>query len=246
MAQKLQIGDTVYVACARFEELTQNPVALYETTVAAIANRKVQVNLPDGEISDWIGKGLTHKDVGILIITIGELETETTLLDPLAKSVLQFCRLLVPDDQLKAIKLRSLAELNSVWKREQAAYSHIILIAHGKEDGIRFGVDDWVDATKFGESLRLWGAASKVFISLCCQTGYKEFGGTFSEQAICRSLIVPFQSVHSAVASQFCQSLLASHFIEGKTIGVAFKRARKSVTGSTSFRLWKSGKLKTK
>ena len=173
MANKIQTGDTVYVACAHFQVLNDHPVALYETKVVDVSDKKVLINLPNGHDPAWIGKGLAHKNAGIIIITIGDFETEFTLLDPLAKSVLQFCRLLVPDDQLRAIKLRSLSELKSVWTKEQAAYSHVIFIAHGRKSGIKFGVDDWADTTQLGESIRVWGASPKVFISLCCQTGYK-------------------------------------------------------------------------
>jgi hypothetical protein len=177
-------------------------------------------------------------------MTVGDYETESVLLDPLAKSILQFCRLLIPDDQVKAVKLRSLAEFTFFWARDQAAYSHIILIAHGSPSGIKFGVDDWIDAEYFGKALSARGTASKTFISLCCQTGYKSFGGQLSRLSICRYFVAPFHSVHGAVASQFCQTFLTSHFIEGKSAGVAFKHARSSVPGSTSFRLWNGGNLK--
>jgi hypothetical protein len=170
-------------------------------------------------MSGWVGAELVHRDVGVLIITIGDYEAETVLLDPLAKSVLQFCRLLVPDDQVKAFKLRSVDEFKFFWSRDQAAYSHVVLIAHGSQNGIKFGVDDWINPTRFEDALKVKGASPKTFISLCCQTGYKSFGGCFSKLSICRGFIAPFHSVHGAVASQFCQTFLTSHFIEGKARG---------------------------
>jgi hypothetical protein len=139
VANNLNINDKVYVPSSRISELNNHPVALYKTTVVDSANCKVKVSLPKGGVTGWIGAGLVHRDVGVLIITIGDYETETGLLDPLAKSVLQFCRLLVPDDQVWAFKLRGINELKIFWSRDQAAYSHVVLIAHGRQDGIKFG-----------------------------------------------------------------------------------------------------------
>ncbi|MBI3774263.1 MAG: hypothetical protein HY273_01690 [Gammaproteobacteria bacterium] len=218
-------------------------VALYRTTVAEVSGKKDQVNLPNGRV-EWVGSGLLHKDVGILIINIGDLETEHTLLDPLAKSIAQFCRLLVPDDQIRSIRVRSMAELQKFWSKNQEAYSHVVWIGHGSETGITFAVDGLKDAAAFVTDLRIYGASKKTYISLCCKTGYQSFGAPVSEAPICKYFIGPFHSVEGAVASQFCQTFLTSHFLNGKSAGVAFKHARESVPGSASFRLWNSGKLK--
>ena len=83
---------------------------------------------------------------------------------------------------------------------------------------------------------------AKNFISLCCNTDYKSFGGEMSRKAICNSFVAPFREVHGAVASQFCQTYLAHHLLEGVRPSVAFARARLAVPGGTSFRLWQGGK----
>ncbi|QSR47956.1 hypothetical protein [Aeromonas veronii] len=188
---------------------------------------------------------LAHETLGLIIVSIGDFETETALIDPLSKSVLQYARLLLPDDALLSIKLRSLSELKTIWQRDQAAYSHVVIVGHGSKSGIKFGVDGWVSAETFQqEVLRVWGGSKKTIISLCCKTGYKAFGGTLSSFAQCKYFIGPFHSVHGAVASQFCQTFLAHHLLEGKTTVVAFKNARASVPGGTSFRLWENDQLK--
>jgi len=244
MASNLNVDDRVYVPCSRVPDLAEQGVALYRTKVVEKGNSRVRVRLRNGDPSEWIGAALVHRDVGILILNIGDFSTEHTLLDPLAKSVGNFCRLLVPDDQIRAVRIRSLAELRTFWRNEQAAYSHVIWIGHGRENGIRFGVDDWIDAEALGKELRVHGAPRKVYISLCCKAGYKSFGSVLSKTTICSNFIGPFHAVEGAVASQFCQTFLASHLLDGKTIGVAFRNARSSVPGSVSFRLWRDGKLK--
>lgn len=230
--------------CSRVPSLGEIGVALYRTVVQQVGDRKVRVRLRDGSSSDWIGSAMVHRDVGILILNIGDFETEHTLLDPLAKSVGQFCRLLVGDDQIRSVRLRGIDELVKFWRKNQAAYSHVIWIGHGNGSGLRFAVDGWKDAQEISEVLRVHGAPKKTYISLSCQAGYKEFGGTMSRATICRYFLGPFQSVSGAVASQFCQTFLTSHFLDGRTAGVAFRHARSSVPGSASFRLWNSGRLK--
>ena len=238
MATGLAVGDTVYVPCSRVRGLENTGVSLYRSEVVEVSHSRVRVGVQDGSTSDWIGASLVHKSVGILVLRIGDFETEQTLLDPLAKSVTQFCRLLLPDDQVRAVRVRSLDELQQLWQREQAAYSHVIWIGHGSEAGINFGVGGWVDAETLGRTLRVYGAPRKIYISLCCKTGYKSFGSALSRTTMCNRFLGPFHSVEGAVASQFCQTFLASHLLEGRTVGVAFRKARGSVPGSTSFRLW--------
>lgn len=244
MANKLAVGDGVYVPCSRVPELASIGVALYRSEVFEVRGKKAKVRLRDGSVSDWIGKSLLHRDVGIAVINIGDFDTEHVLLDPLAKSVTQFCRLLVPDDQIRSVRIRSLEELKCFWSREQSVYTHIVWIGHGSETGVKFAVDGWVTAEKLVAELKVRGAPKKTYISLCCKTGYKSFGSVASKATICSNFIGPFHSVDGAVASQFCQTFLTSHLLEGRTTGVAFRHARKSVPGSSSFRLWKSGNLK--
>ena len=244
MANNFSVQDKVFVPSSRIPGMEGHPSAFYETRIVEVGIRKLKVKLQGGLTSEWIGTGLCQKNIGILIFTIGDLETETGLLDPLAKSVLQYCRLLVPDDYLRAYKIRSIAELKSIWHKEQAAYSHVVIIGHGSPDGIKFSVDGWVKSDVLESTLKVRGAPKKVFISLCCQTGYKTTGGKISEMAICSHFLAPFHSVHGAVASQFAQTFLAFHLLQGESVGVAFRHAREYTPGSTSFRLWENGKLK--
>jgi hypothetical protein len=244
VARALAVGDAVFVPCSRLDGLSKSGVALYKSEIVEVGRSKVRVRLSDGSSSDWIGASLVHRDVGILVLSVGDFETESTLLNPLAKSVTQFCRLLLPDDQVRAVRVRSLSELRALWQREQAAYSHVVWIGHGSATGINFGVDGWVDAQTLGDALRVRGAPRKVYISLCCKTGYKSFGSALSRTTICSRFVGPFHSVEGAVASQFCQTFLTAHLLEGRTVGVAFNKAGGSVPGGISFRLWTAGRLK--
>ncbi|MCH7269559.1 hypothetical protein MMZ06_06955 [Burkholderia gladioli] len=239
-----QQGDRIFVPSSKIEALAEHPTAFYATTVVEVEGKKLKVNIPGGNISEWIGSSLCHRNVGILILTIGDLETEHVLLDPLAKSVLQFCRLLADDGAVRHYKVRSLAELRYIWLREQVLYSHVILVGHGTANSLLFRTDGEVLPGKLAEMTYVRPASKKTFISLCCKTGYQSFGGIFSKATICEHFIAPFHSVHGAVASQFCQSFLAYHFLDGETVGVAFRHARQATPGGASFRLWENGSMK--
>jgi hypothetical protein len=245
MANKLKVGETVYVPCVAFPELMENETALYKTKVLSLSPnaRSVNVQLPHGAVSTPIGVGRVHRDVGILIIEIGDFISEAATLDPLAKSVLQFCRLLVPDDHLRLLKVRSIFELEMFWKINHAAYSHVILIGHGDKDVIPFALEGDAEVLDWESTLGSAKTLPKVFVSLACKTGFKSFGGEFSKLKFCKDFMGPFQSVHSAVASQFCQSFLTFHFLDGKTTKIAFNLASKNVPNGVSFRLWHNGKL---
>lgn len=242
MARNLSVNETVYIPCSRVSGLDTG-VSMYRTKVVEVAPRAVKVQLRGGQVSDSIGSSLVHRNIGILILNVGDFQSEMTLLDPLAKSVAQFCRLLVGDDYIKSLRIRSLEELRTFWTRHQAAYSHVIWIGHGANSGIKFAVGGWKSAENISDALQVRGAPRKTYISLCCKTGYQSFGGQMSSATICRDFIGPFHAVQGATASQFCQTFLISHFLEGATAKVAFKHARNLVPGSASFRLWRSGTL---
>ena len=245
MARSLSVGDTVHVPCSKFEGLEGHSTALYTTKVVEVKDKSIKVNLPKQEVSEFFGASFAHKKIGLIIINIGDFETEDSLLNPLSKSVLQYSRLLLPDDSIRQVRVRSIAELKTIWHKNQGAYTHLVLIGHGQKDGIKFGVDGLVSAEKINEEvIRKWGGSKKTIISLCCKSAYKEFGGQVSSCAQCSYFIGPYHSVHGAVASQFYQTFFTHHLIEGKSVVVAFKRARNSVAGNSSFRLWESNKLK--
>ncbi|PND54337.1 hypothetical protein CRM90_28405 [Mycobacterium sp. ENV421] len=58
---------------------------------------------------------MTPGNLGFVLVRIGDFLTEATLLDPLAKSVLQYLRLMLPDDLITFLKVRTLNELQEWW-----------------------------------------------------------------------------------------------------------------------------------
>jgi hypothetical protein len=245
LARGLQVGDGVYIPRAKLGLAADGPSAFWRTTVRQIVGRSIIVDLPGrgNPLSEPVAASAAHKNVGVVIVRIGDYATEATLLDPLAKSLLQFCRLLLPDDMLLLREVRSLRELRRFWSTDHPAHSHLVLIGHGREDGIRFG-QDWQSPGELAAALRPVGnVGPKVVISLCCKNGHATFAQRLSEETVCPFVIAPFDMVHGAVASQFCQTFLAHHLLRGATLKVAFRHARNGVPGATNLRLWTRGVL---
>lgn len=245
MALNLQLHDRVYVPISIDDRLARYDFALYETEVIEknADGRSVRVNLPNGEISEWIGTSKVRRNSGILIFNIGDFETETALLDPLSKSVLQFCRLLLKDDFIRSVKIRSIDELEWFWNRENAAYRYIILIGHGESNSLKFGVNGWVSADEVYQVLDAENSSEKIFISLCCKTGYRGFAGKLSRLNYCEHFIAPLHELNGAVASQYCQSFLNQHLLYGHTALIAHGKAVESLSNRNLFRVWKNGGL---
>lgn len=245
MAANIQIGNTVFVPTTLLPNPEQYGTALTTRTVANVQGRKATLALPQGVFSPPIAFSKLHTDLKILVLRVGDFATEANLLDPLAKSVLHFLRLFIDDSFVQLLQVRSLEELLVWWAVNANGYSHVVLIGHGNmaAGAIQFAVGGNKTAADFGAALTATNSPI-TFISLACQSGLQIFSKPFSSLPFCSAFIAPFHSVQGAVASQFCQSFFANHFVEGRSLGVAFKDARAATPGSTSFRLWRNGELK--
>ena len=242
MSIKIKIGSEVFVPRSQLG-LDPNDVSpFYQTTVREKEDRSVRVDVPGGSLSDWVATSRLSLRMGILIIRIGDFE-ESQLIDPLFKSVLHFCRMLLPGDYVRAIEIRTIRELVRFWKDYHHGYRHVIFIGHGSSQNIFFG-NRGVSASRLVQILGTTNPEPKEFISLCCKTGLKDFGKTFSGADFCDALLAPFHSIHGCIASQFCQSYLSFRLLDHKSIGIAFNKARENVIGAASFRLWQAGGFK--
>ncbi|MDQ3434530.1 MAG: hypothetical protein M3481_07615, partial [Actinomycetota bacterium] len=110
---KFNVDDEVYVPSSILSNASQLPHALTLKKVLATHGRSITVDDVGGSTVD-VGSVMVHDSrIGFLIIRVGDLVTESALLDPLAKSVLQFLRLLVPDDHVRLVNVRTMSELDA-------------------------------------------------------------------------------------------------------------------------------------
>jgi hypothetical protein len=130
VAKNLKSDERVFVPVSKLKANVQAPSSLVAKIVLAVEARSIKIDVGGGA-TELIASSLCHRNIGVLLLSIGDLETENTLLDPLSKSILQFCRLLVSDDFIHAYKVRSLNEISVLWGKSHRAYSHVILVGHG-------------------------------------------------------------------------------------------------------------------
>jgi hypothetical protein len=243
MTNKFRVGDIVYVSRSRARLDINAPSALYRSEIVEIRNRSAKIKLLE-DVSSFIPTSALVKRLGILVLKIGDFESEDSLLNPLRESLRHYFSLLLSEGEVLYWDVRSLDELSRFWKTQNNhnAITHVILVGHGKSNSIKFG-DTWKLSKEINDILNLDGVFPKQFISLCCETGIANFGKMFSQLPVCESLIAPFQSIHGSIASQFCQTYFNYLLLQGKTSGVSFKKARDATPNATSFRRWKNGKL---
>jgi hypothetical protein len=242
---KFKVGDRVYLPAIVLPEGDRDIFAMRRCDVVAANDRSIQIRLPDGTASQPIGSSKARHSLGIALVSIGDFQSEDGLINPLSKSILQFCRLLLPDDHIASVKIRAIGEFGEWWAIHHAAYTHIILIGHGDKTAIYFGVGGARLPITFGRRLSRHSADPKLFISLCCETGTAPFAKEFSKLPFCQSLIAPEKSIHGAVASQYLQTFLSLHLLRGQSTKVAFNNSNYLVPGNDKFAMWSAGtKLK--
>jgi hypothetical protein len=244
MAKNITIDQEVYVPRSAIGLDPDTPAGpFYRTKVREIHKRSVKVDMPTGplDVSDWVGTSKLVLHLGVLIVRIGDYK-EAELIEPLCKSVMHFCRLLIPGN-LQVIEVRTVRELIHFWDGLHHGFEQVILIGHGDHGHIYFGTRA-VSAAALAKLFEKPSPSPKEIISLCCQTGQQPFAKAFSLSSACRAFVAPFHSIHGVTASQFCQSYLTRRLLGGDSVGIAFNQARKIHLGTASFRLWQNGKLK--
>lgn len=244
MASNIQIGQQAYVCRNRLPALPDQGKAFYRGEVRTRDGRSVRVRMPDGTDSDLVATKFVHHRVGVAILEFGDFSSEATLLDPLAKTVLQYCRLLFGDDDyVRSFKIRSRTELHRLCETSSFhPFEHIVVIGHGSKDGeICAAVENVAVEAAIGE-FALNSPQPWDFTFLCCYLGRTAFGTKFSNAGYCKSMVAPYNSVHGAVSAQFVQTYLIKALLEGETTAVAHRHASESSPPKSAFRLWRRGR----
>ncbi len=243
MASNINIGDTVYVCRSRLEAVNDQTKAFYRSQVVSQEGRKRSVRLPDGEESDFVSTKFMHHRVGVAIIAFGDFDSESTLLDPLAKTVLQYCRLLFGDDSyVRFMKIRTEAELNFVCLQHMLdPYEHIVVLGHGTREAELCSAIGDISVDRLVQIFEQNNPAPWDFAFLCCYLGRNSFSRPFSASAICKSLVAPFTAVHGGVSAQFVQTYLIKLLLEGESTVDAHRHASASTPTGSKFRLWRNG-----
>ncbi len=244
MARNLQVGEQVFIPKAKIGIENVDGSAFRQCRVVAVADRTITIDLVDDDGNNVsVGSSAAHRGLGFLIVRIGDFRTEDSLLDPLAKSVLQFSRILVTDEFVRRIDIRTIDELSSYWALNHATYSHLILIGHGSSDSVTFGVGEPANAERLIAALDVEGVQPKTILSFACETGKAPIAREISASPVCEAFIAPYSTVHGADSSLFVQMFLNKHLLDGRTTTIAFKNAYAAIA-RCPFRIWECGNLK--
>jgi len=234
---KFSPGQTVWVSS---KHLTgTQPFALMERKVLAVEERSIIVDDSGGGTVKVSTRTCHSRSLGFLVIRVGDLSTETTLLDPLAKSVLQYLRLLISDTEVRMLHVRTEAEVRAFMTTSGAVFSHVILIGHGTPSSL-LALGTQLSGAEVGSMLD--EGDPKVVISLACSTGKTAFARGLSKSKSVRELVAPFREAHGAAASLFLQTLLHKHLLMGHEFRTACRLANDGLEG-THFRHWRGGVL---
>lgn len=244
MAHNLQPGEQVFVPTALLPNPGSYGTGLIVRKVLETQNRSTTLDLGHNVASPLIANSKLHRNLGILIVRVGDLETEPVLLDPLAKSILHFSRLFMDDSFVHLLSVRSVAELEAWLPLNAARFSHVVLVGHCDAHGLKFGVGGYTQPAQMANLCGVQPNHRLTFISLACQSGRASFAKAFSLLPYCQALIAPFHVVHGVIAAQYCQSFFAHLLLLGESVAVAHRHARQFTPGSTSFRLWEFGVMR--
>lgn len=241
MPSSFEVGDKVFIPATKVDDPSAHH-AILEKTIDAVVNRSITVTHKG--TSYKFGSSVAYRNVSVIIFCIGDYSSEEFLLNPLAKSILQYFRLLLEDAWLKLYHIRTKEEFSFLWEKNHALYSHVVFIGHGRKDAMQFG-DKWLTAPELVRCLNVKDVTPKNYFSLCCKTGLKDFASPFSDAECVSCLVAPKNVCHAASGSEFIQTLFANHFLAGKQIKSAFNKTKKAASPGPKFRFWRDGRLES-
>jgi hypothetical protein len=271
MTRRFDDGERVFVPSRRIaDDLTSGKAdvnkadpLLRGTVVKRMPDQRsytVMVRAPDaknpGQSRDVTVSSVSSKNIradgSTLIIEIGDLLTEQTLLSPLANALADGLSLLMPFGSLVRERARTLPGFALLWEHYAPAVSQLILVGHGRPNGILFG-RHWADATEFVERMEPFAPARgfrelKV-ISVCCQTGSGELAKDVTRQLGC-SWVGPTRDALGFECAIFVQALYAAHFCAGYQWATAVEKAKAVIPAAFEYRgtaqahwdIWTGGK----
>ena len=237
---KFTKGEYVWVSATKLSGEQTYALVKRQVQGTKYGGRSIVIDDCDGKTIE-VSSRLAHRgDLGFLLLRVDDLDSEATLLDPLSKSILQFLRLLVQEDLVRLLEVRTRKEIERFMASDGAAYTHVILVGHGRSNAVKLAFGEWLEVDDFANIMTA-GKKDRVVISLACHTGKQTFGRTMSVHKNIREFVAPKAAVHGASASLFVQQLLSLHLLEGREFETATRNASTSVPGG-GFVHWRDGK----
>lgn len=241
---KFRIDDTILVPSTALD-WPDAPLAMVERRVLAQQDRKVKVDGKPGGSERWVASRRAHKDVHVLVLRLGDIDSESSLLDPIADSLHQHLRLLLTDSRVDVWRIRTVAELKHWWSKHHAILTHVVLVCHGRADALKVvGDAPWISGAELGALLDQWSPESqpKEVISVGCMNGRAGFAKALSKADCVKRVVGPYQTVHGSVALSYCHQYFGSLLLDGVTTKNARNKAARSLPGGSHFVTWTNGR----
>lgn len=182
-------------------------------------------------------------NAGYLVLEIGSVEEEYTV-STAANAVYESLRALFSacHDIVRYERIRTSVELSEYLKMYRCNYSHIILIGHGGQDGIKFL--DKSGPIRGNELAGLFGADahknSIQIISLCCHSGCEENARSLSNAENVTEVLAPEGTFDLRWAVYFILGYFLSMYLRDRNVNDAVCDAALDKT-STPMCVWKNG-----
>jgi len=231
-------GDQVCVPCNAVEYQEECPEGILHGEIVDIQGDSFSMSC-GGKTIDNIPITNIRNDSTILIITLGDFKSEFSMLDPIAKSILHFGKLLHRDDCIRYFKIRSIVALKDIFKQHIKTHDIIVFNGHGTEEAIEYGLDasQVLNAAKVIELIPEDYGKKKIIVSLSCKTGSTAFGKAISESDFCKGFVGPSENLQGAIAAQYCQTFLFNYLFSANEIDKSHDLAIQAIPGADIMKL---------
>ena len=235
---KFDEGETVSVPSVHLG-YKRHDFAMLDRPVRALEDRSVWLDGKSGPVK--VSTKLVSPQIALRLVRFGDIATETHLLDPITKALDHHFKLLLPPGAHRTWWVRSLDELAAFFALDNTA-THVVLVGHSeKGTGALALAGGSLPAADLASA---FGSSARLYLSLVCYSGRKDFARHFTGAMDQRRFVAPFQFLHGAVAVEAATLLFNNLLLRGESTKVAVRHVNESLPAGVDLRLWRNGSWK--
>lgn len=210
--------------------------AMLDREVLGLEERSVWLDGKSGPVK--VSTKLVSPQISLRVVRFGDIVTEANLLDPITKSLDHHFKLLLPPGAHRTWWVRSLEELTQFLAQDSTA-THVVLVGHStKGSGALVLPGRTLPAADLASA---FGASPRLFLSLICYSGRKDFASHFAGPKDRRRFVAPLQFLHGASAVEAATLLFNNLFLRGESPKVAVRHVNDSLPKGVAMRFWRRG-----
>ncbi|HTN99792.1 MAG TPA: hypothetical protein VL068_03860 [Microthrixaceae bacterium] len=217
----------------------QHDFAMLDRPVLGLEGRSVWLDGQSGPVK--VSTKLVSPQIALRLVRFGDIATEPNLLDPITKALDHHFKLLLPPGAHRTWWVRSLDALAAFLAQDSTA-THVVLVGHSpKGTGTLALPGRLLPAADLASA---FGPSARLYLSLVCYSGRKDFAGHFTGANDRRQFVAPFQFLHGAVAVEAATLLFNNLLLRGDSPKVAVRHVNDSLPAGVDLRFWQSGSWK--